>query len=552
MRYVEFLDARLRNTVQVLGLGGLALGVLQLLARLDLDSEFASSLQERDPHGRSGVLSWSALVSDFLDNKGDVEGLERAVRTLGEWGLVQIVGQSPRDPVVPGPSPLRLTFAGRSCIGLAPGAGRILSEGAVAEPWRVFHSASQERLYVHVRHLNGAVARDLIAVSPDDNPGQICGRVAMQLCQNGGAAVDGFALGERQSLLGEVMQRTATARCPRYLLVPDPSGVRAAAVRVGAALQWVEPDVDVRREKTVLDFEVSQLLGAENRSEGRVIGVPDSTLAVPRRVTTGWDQLIVPRKVAWELRQVLVHARFRLESDVDQGPTRGRGYRLLLSGLPGTGKSMCAEALANTLDRPLVKLDLSSVLSKWLGETEKLLGQVFDVAEASRSVLVLDEAEALLRQRDSGKGGGGMGALSTGVAYLLTRLDSYTGVLVATTNRTKDLDEAFFRRFDDFVVLPIPDGEARLTLWKLALGEQADQVDLDLISSRFAISGGLIKSAAIRARAWAVGLERPLDTVFVLASMSRELDKNDRSTSGVLIEPYRQGVVDLLEGRITA
>ena len=90
--------------------------------------------------------------------------------------------------------------------------------------------------------------------------------------------------------------------------------------------------------------------------------------------------------------------------------------------------------------------------------TEKLIGQIFDVAEASGAILVLDEAEALLRQRSSNQGGSG---LSTGVAYILTRFDSYSGILVATTNRIEDLDEAFFRRFDDYAVLPIPDAPTR-------------------------------------------------------------------------------------------
>jgi len=222
------------------------------------------------------------------------------------------------------------------------------------------------------------------------------------------------------------------------------------------------------------------------------------------------------------------------------------GYRLLLSGLPGTGKSMAAEALATALDRPLVRLDLSSVLSKWLGETEKQLSQVFDVAEAANAVLVLDEAESLLRQRNSGAGGGGMG---TGVAYMLTRLDLYQGVLVATTNRIEDLDEAFFRRFDDYVVLPIPDKPTRRTLWErhLILADDSD-VDLDVIAEKFAISGGLIRGAAIRANGWVSATSDPLSTPHVLASLGRELEKNHKATNEVYIQPWRNAVKAILEG----
>lgn len=547
MRFVDLLDERLRHCVKVLDLPELATGTLQLLARIDLDAEFASSLQERDPHRRSGVLSWAALLSDFLETDGDVADLEGTLEALEGWGLVQVVGQDPRDPVVPGPAPLRLSFAGRACMGLAPGRRREFEVPEQPVAWEILHTASQERAFVAVREIDPDAAQRSILISGDERPSHLAGQVATELCLRGVAVIDAYAATEKgASLLNDLLKQTSQARGRRILCLPDPGMVRMAAVRSSATLLWLEPEVEARRDKSILDAEVSRLLGAKGLNDGRLIGVPDSTLAVPRRVKTQWEDLIVPQKIQWELRQVLIHARYRL-GETHQQPGRGKGYRLLLSGLPGTGKSMCAEALATTLDRPIVKLDLSSVLSKWLGETEKLLAQVFDVAEAARAVLVLDEAEALLRQRDSGGGGGGLGALSTGVAYLLTRLDRYTGVLVATTNRSRDLDEAFFRRFDDFIVLPIPDATTRRVLWIGQLGEDS-AVDVDFVSRQFALSGGLIQGAAIRAKAWAEGLDRPLDTPLLLASLARELDKNDRSTLEVLVEPYRTEVRSLLDG----
>jgi SpoVK/Ycf46/Vps4 family AAA+-type ATPase len=193
--------------------------------------------------------------------------------------------------------------------------------------------------------------------------------------------------------------------------------------------------------------------------------VPDSELAQPRRVKTRWEDLQVPEPVQRQLQQALMHARYRLVPQ--PGGRESLGYRLLLSGLPGTGKSMAAEALASTLGRPVMKLDLSSVLSKWLGETERFLSQIFEIAEISGAVLVLDEADSLFRQRDSS--GSGRDGLVTVVSYLLARLDRYVGLLVATTNRTRDLDEAFFRRFDDFIVLPVPDPATRRALWRQQL-----------------------------------------------------------------------------------
>ena len=128
------------------------------------------------------------------------------------------------------------------------------------------------------------------------------------------------------------------------------------------------------------------------------------------------------------------------------------------------------------------------------------------MAEAADAILVLDEAEALLRQRTSGGGGGG--GLSTGVAYMLTRFDRYTGVLVATTNRIEDLDEAFFRRFDDYAIIPIPDRSTRTRMWQEMIDDPDADVNYKLLGRNFAISGGLIKGSVIRAKAWAVGLDK--------------------------------------------
>ncbi len=550
MRYIDHLEACLAQTIETLNLPKLAQGTFQLLARLDLDAEFAERVQEEDPHHRSGVLSWSGLAADYIERGGDIFQLEEAVQEMQSWGLVQVVGKNPKDPVVPGSSALRLTHAARACLGLGPGRTNIDDPVGELVNWRIEHSASRERLLFHARSTYPELFADTLVVRDEMEPDVLAGRVAMGLCLRGGVLLDAYDIGGRGGhLLEQVLSRTVSARGVRILLLPDPSQVRVGAMTTGAQLKWIEPEIETRRDKIVLDSAVSDALrDGHMLAQGDLLGVPDSQIATPRRVSTAWEDLVVPRRVQWELRQVLVHARYRLAETTDRYG-RKKGYRLLLSGLPGTGKSMCAEAMASTLDRPLVKLDLSSVLSKWLGETEKLLAQVFDVAEASDAVLVLDEAESLLRQRGGDGKGGGLGALSTGVAYLLTRLDSYTGVLVATTNRTRDLDEAFFRRFDDFVILPIPDKPTRIRLWASFLDKPAGpDMNLDFIGSRFAISGGLIRSAAIRSQAWHVGMGLEMDTALVLASLARELEKNDRSSVEVMVPPYRDRVTELLEG----
>lgn len=555
MDFLTHLDQRLKHTVRVLGLSPLAREVLRILALVDCKEELAEELRKLDVYDRPGVLSWRALAEQVPKTQNSLVPLEQAVTTLADWGLVQIVGRSPSDPVAPGPSSLRPTYAGRVCVGLAPSKSiATIPPGAARQPWLILHGASREMLvYQAYQEFGQSATHPIVApVGGEQELARLCGQVAMNLCSFGAALVDGFPSADNtaRNLTHELLLRTRSALLPRILMVPEPSLIRWAALTTGSRLRWVEPHVASRRGKMVLDNRFNKSLEDKHIGENNadITGVPDSDLAAPRRVDTQWDDLIVSDTVRWQLEQALLHAHHRLNV-LPERTGRQTGYRLLLSGLPGTGKSMCAEALATNLNRPLVKLDLSTVLSKWLGETEKLLGQVFDIAEAAGSVLVLDEAESLLRQRSSGQSGGGSG---TGVAYMLTRLDRYSGVLVATTNRIEDLDEAFFRRFDDYVILPIPDRPTRRFLWQkmLKLGD-GSEVNLDIIADKFAISGGLIRGASIRANAWALGTNVPLSTPHVLASLARELEKNNRSTNEVFIKGYRDEVERLLEGRVT-
>ena len=550
MDFLQHLNQRLTNCTSVLGLSRLSREILRLLALVDSKDDVAEDLRKKDRYDRPGVLSWRTLAEQIPNTQTSVAPVEKATLALANWGIIQIVGRTATDPIAPGPASLRMTYAGRVCLGLAPAPSfTAISHTEDPVPWAILHSASRELLLTHIHdEITPAALHPIpIPTSAGHDINRTCGEIAIQLCSNGGALVDGFVQSEHtiRHTLHEILVRTANARAPRILMMMDPSVVRPTALRIGATLRWVEPSVDTRRGRLVLDSRVTQQLQKHTAGgdASHTTGVPDSDIATPKRCSTQWEDLILSDRVGWQMKQAMRHASYRLDTQAMAGKT---GYRLLLSGLPGTGKSMAAEALATALDRPLVRLDLSSVLSKWLGETEKQLSQVFDVAEAANAVLVLDEAESLLRQRNSGAGGGGMG---TGVAYMLTRLDLYQGVLVATTNRIEDLDEAFFRRFDDYVVLPIPDKPTRRTLWEkhLILADDSD-VDLDVIAEKFAISGGLIRGAAIRANGWVSATSDPLSTPHVLASLGRELEKNHKATNEVYIQPWRNAVKAILEG----
>ncbi|MEC7986993.1 MAG: ATP-binding protein [Myxococcota bacterium] len=551
MDFQAHVEHRLQIATTILGLAILAKEVLRILAMVDCKNELAEEIRRADVFDRPGVLSWKTLAEQVPASQNTLQPLERAVISLADWGLIQIVGRSITDPIAPGPSALRLSYTGRVCIGLAPAFDLPNVSETPSTTWQILHASSKERLIHECNSLYGS-GKILVATKGGSTElDRLCGTIAVHLCTQGFAIIDGFPASDAigAHYLSEMMRRTQTATRARTLLLPDPLHIRNAALKAKAKLRWVEPNAHIRRDRVVLDLAITEAL-YENKIASRehdLCGVPDSDIAQPKRCNTQWDDLILAPNVQFQLKQAMKHAEYRLNVLPQLNRGKKTGYRLLLSGLPGTGKSMTAEALATALDRPLVKFDLSSVLSKWLGETEKLIGQVFDVAEAASAVLVLDEAEAILRQRGNNSNSGG--GLSTGVAYMLTRFDRYEGVLVATTNRIEDLDEAFFRRFDDYAVLPIPDRDTREGMWKSMLGnKEGDTVNYQLLARNFAISGGLIKGASIRARAWSTGMQKPLSTPFVLASLARELEKNNRSTNEAFTREHREQVEALLEG----
>lgn len=182
--------------------------------------------------------------------------------------------------------------------------------------------------------------------------------------------------------------------------------------------------------------------------------------------------------------------------------TIGHGLVVLISGESGTGKTMAGEVLANALDRDLYIVDLSQLVSKWVGETEKHIDQVFTEAEEAHGVLLFDEADALFGNRTSDVSSSNDRHANLEVGYLLQRVESFRGVAVLTTNLSQNIDDAFKRRFHFRLDLPRPGPELRRQLWQSMLPpgayDEAD-VDLDALSFRFDFTGGNIRNALLKA-----------------------------------------------------
>ncbi|HEU0033127.1 MAG TPA: ATP-binding protein [Kofleriaceae bacterium] len=179
----------------------------------------------------------------------------------------------------------------------------------------------------------------------------------------------------------------------------------------------------------------------------------------------------------------------------------GRGITALLSGPPGTGKTMVAALIAQELRLDLYQVDLSKVVSKYIGETEKQLGAVFDAAESGHAVVLFDEADSLFGKRSEVRSSNDRYA-NLEVNYLLQRLEAFTGIALLTTNHEAAIDEAFRRRLAVHVRFPVPDETQRGQLWRAMIPGRAaveGEIDAVALGREFEMTGGYIKNAALRA-----------------------------------------------------
>ncbi len=252
-----------------------------------------------------------------------------------------------------------------------------------------------------------------------------------------------------------------------------------------------------------------------------------------------WDELVVPLTVRAELE--LAHAWVRHQRKVldDWGFGRrialGRGLTMLLSGLPGTGKTMAAQVLARELALDLYRVDLSQTVNKYIGQTSKNIACLFDEAKASGAVLFFDEADALFGKRSEVKDAHDRYA-NQEVGYLLQKMEEYEGVAILASNRASDMDEAFARRFQFMIDFPMPDEAHRLKIWEgmfPAAAERDTDLNLPHLAREFELSGGEIKNVALAAAYMAASASRPISAADVRRAVRREFGKNGRVMDGV-------------------
>ena len=254
-------------------------------------------------------------------------------------------------------------------------------------------------------------------------------------------------------------------------------------------------------------------------------------LARPLAPRSAWDDLVLPADRKEALAELCRHARHRERVlgawGFRRGLAAGRGQVALFSGASGTGKTLAAGLVAGRLGVDAYQIDLSAVVSKYIGETEKHLARLFDAAEASGALLFFDEADALFGKRSEVRDAHDRYA-NVETSYLLQRLDAYDGVIVLASNFRRNMDEAFVRRMQFIVDFPLPEAEQRRQIWARVLPPELPRepdLDLTLLADRFALAGGNIRNIAVAAAFLAAEEDRPLAMRHLVAATRRELQK---------------------------
>lgn len=324
------------------------------------------------------------------------------------------------------------------------------------------------------------------------------------------------ALGSAAPLLNGHLQRITT----QFNL--DARAIRSICVRIGPVLADAYTAQDVRG------------LGAALWNRCREQARPRlDDLAQRVHVLAGWDDLILPPAPLAALREIAMQVRQRATVYGRWGfaerSNRGLGVSALFIGASGVGKTMAAEVLANELALDLYKIDLSQVVSKYIGETEKNLRRVFDAAEEGGAILLFDEADALFGKRSEVKDSHDRYA-NIEVSYLLQRMEAYRGLAILTTNLKNTLDPAFLRRIRFVVHFPFPDASQRMAIWQRIFPPQTPTQNLDLEKlAQLNVAGGNIRNIALTAAFLAAEEESPVTMRHLLQAARSEYLKIEKT-----------------------
>ncbi len=307
----------------------------------------------------------------------------------------------------------------------------------------------------------------------------------------------------------------------------DAPAIRSASL--GTMARWAGME-DGARLVPALD---SERVGADLWARCRAQARPRlEALAQRIEPVARWDELVIPTPQRQMLRDMAMHVRQQRTVCQAWGfatkGARGLGISALFAGASGTGKTMAAEVLAHELRLDLYRIDLSAVVSKYIGETEKNLRRVFDAAEGTGVILLFDEADALFGRRSEVKDSHDRHA-NIEVSYLLQRMEAYRGLAILTTNMREALDTAFLRRIRFVVTFPFPDLEQRADIWRRVFPEATPVADLDIAQlAQLHLTGGHIRNMALHGAFAAAEDGSPVRMEHLLRAARTEYTKLER------------------------
>jgi len=244
-----------------------------------------------------------------------------------------------------------------------------------------------------------------------------------------------------------------------------------------------------------------------------------------------WEDIILQKEQKDQLLEICNYVRYRYivygEWGFEKKRSLGRGLNVLFSGPSGTGKTMAAEIISGDLQLDLYKIDLSQVVSKYIGETEKNLNNIFTEAQTSNAILFFDEADALFGKRSEVKDAHDRYA-NIEIGYLLQKMEEYEGVTILATNLRKNMDEAFVRRLHYSVEFPPPDIDERRRIWEIAFPSESPRsmdIDFNYLSRQFKVTGGNIKNIALSAAFLAANDGFTISMKHIIHATKREFQK---------------------------
>jgi hypothetical protein len=596
-------EARLRLAYERLGLSALESAVLALCAAPDLSPHYGRLFAYlQDDVTRK--LASPRLVAELLRGDGVAPGdvlacfaTSAPLRSLGAITLVEFGGPTPlaergarlADPLAAFLLGARLDAAAGgarfTCVAVPEHPlGRDTTRARLAELER-----AGGRLPLVVagpdapQVLAAALERPLLVIdAADAGDADLLADAAIVAALEGRAIVfDGFEEldpGKRASAW-----RAMTARAERALICARSAAATTAMPEQGGLVvevplptlaerraAWVAlagtPDVEDVAAKFRLS--VTQIANAcevamvAASASGRPTPRPDDLDAGARRASSSrlgelavrlppsfdWDDLVLPDRQRDVLQSISGYLRHRDVVLTDWGFGRalagGQGLKVLFAGESGTGKTMAAQVLANGLGLDLYRIDLATVVSKYIGETEKNLDRIFGAAEGSNAILFFDEADSVFGKRSEIRDSHDRYA-NIEVAYLLQKMESYAGAVILATNFRHNVDEAFLRRLDFVIDFPFPEADDRERIWRLLLPASApiaEDVDVRFLAERFKLSGGSIRNAAVAAAFMAADAGGPIGMRHLVRGVALEYGKLGRLTLETEFERFHEFV----------